>query len=420
LNHVLLATGPALVAAVLAVPALAQERVPSEPVPTPWTTPADTEPPSAPPPLPGLERSGRDSDPPWRLDLDGLFGISVARYNRVDGFVPSWGGELEPRDPFRLPAIGGKIAFSTTRTRRLWDAWIRQRLPLPGALVVEVGHFQRSSTFDDWKLSRRENDVATFTIASDLFDWWREKGFRVALDAETPGGTVEGRIRYLDATQFSEPNRSPFVLFGGDNDFRDNPEVATGKLRSVELSVRIDTRDVQSPLLPSPGWIIAAEWEGAGSGLGGDIEFSRGQLDIRRFNRLGQDTWWDWRLLWMGPFGDDDLPPQRRMKLGGPGSLRGFRAPSFEGDDGIQAQSELRLPLPVNDTISLLFLSWHLVGFVDAGAAGDLDEWHGNVGVGVSGINILSYLGVFVAQRVSDFDDDFNGPRLVVRLRRGF
>lgn len=405
----------------LAAPSLGQERVPSEPVPTPWTAEPDTIEPFTPPPLPGLEEARVDEgDPTWLVEMDGYFGLSVAHYNRVDGLAPAWGGRLVPADPNQAPTIGGRIAFATTHSRTLWDAWIRQRLPVPGALVVEAGHFHRMSTFDDWKLSRRENDAATFFAASDLFDWWREKGFRIALDAETPGGRVGGTIRYLDATQSAEPNRNPFALLGDDDDYRPNPAASTGELRSLEFSVRIDTRDVQSPLLPSPGWWIAGQWEAAGGAFGGDVGFSRAAVDVRRYNRIGDDAWWDWRLVWMGPFGDDELPVQRRVNLGGPGSLRGFRAATFQADDGIQGQTEVRLPLPVNDTISLLFLSWHAVAFADAGAVGDFDEWHGDVGLGVSGINVLSYLGFFVAQRVTDFDAEFNGPRVVVRLRRDF
>jgi hemolysin activation/secretion protein len=125
----------------------------------------------------------------------------------------------------------------------------------------------------------------------------------------------------------------------------------------------------------------------------------------------------------MGPLGERELPVQREVRLGGPGSLRGFRAASFIGDAGIQGQTEVRLPLPVTDEIAIVFLSWHVVGFLDAGMVAVDDNWdtlHADAGVGVSGINILSYVGFFVAHRITDLGGPEDGPRFVVRLRRDF
>jgi hemolysin activation/secretion protein len=120
----------------------------------------------------------------------------------------------------------------------------------------------------------------------------------------------------------------------------------------------------------------------------------------------------------MGPFDGDSLPVQRHVMLGGPGSLRGFRGGSFVDSQGAQASTEIRLPLPVGRRIALLFLSWHWVAFADAGAVGDYEEWHANVGTGISGINLLSYVELLLAQRITDLDEDGSGPRFVVRFRR--
>lgn len=406
------------------LPADAQEPVrrPSEPIPTgELATPSDSSGPGDRPRLPNLVEGETDSGPaPWLVDLHGLYGLNVHHYNRIDGLAPSWGGILEATDPEERPSLGGEIAAATTHRRLYWSAWIEQRLPLPGAVLLRFESFRRVSTFDEWKISVRENDVSTFVAASDLLDWWREQGVRVTLDAETPRGRYGARLDFLHASQHSEPNRSPFALLANDGDFRDNPPIAEGTLRSLRVGLRFDTRDVQSPLLPAPGWSLAAAWERAGGLLGGDVTFSRAEVDLRRYIRLGRDAWWDSRLMWMGPLTDTGVPPQRKVSLGGPGSLRGFRAGSFVDSEGLQATSEVRIPLPVIGRIALVFLSWHAVGFVDAGSVGDLDEWHSSVGAGVSGINIFSYLGFFLAQRVTDLGEPDSGPQFVVRLRRDF
>ncbi|HUP00120.1 MAG TPA: BamA/TamA family outer membrane protein [Gemmatimonadota bacterium] len=393
------------------------EVIPSEPIPTAAIPTGAAAIPAA---EPFLGAAVQSEPAPWLIDLDGYYGFSIARYNRIDGLTPAWGLTLEATEPMERPSLGGRVAAATTHQRLYWSVWAEQRLPLPGAVVARIEHFRRARTFDDWKISIRENDVSTFVAGSDLLDWWREKGYRLSLDAETGNGRYGGSLALLDASQRSEPDRHPFALFAADDDFRENPGVAEGTLRSVTLGLRFDTRDVQSPLLPAPGWSLAAAWERAGGALGGDVTFSRAEVDLRRYTRLGRDTWWDARLVWMGPLTGTGVPPQRKVSLGGPGSLRGFRAASFVASEGVQAATELRVPLPVIGEIALLFLSWHAVGFLDVGSVGDYEEWHADVGAGVSGINIFSYLGFFVAQRVTDLDDGDSGPQFIVRLRRDF
>ena len=404
--------------------ARAQERRPSEPIPLGGVV--EPEPP--PPVLPGVEEGGpalpeaEGAGPafPWLVDLHGIYGVTAAGYNRIDGLIPAWGLDLEPVDPARVPALGARYGRSTTQTRAHWNAWIEQRLPLPGEIRLRFEHFQRTATFDDWRITERENDLASFLAGSDLMDWWREKGFQVKLLGETIDARLAGSVALLDASHHSERDRSPFVLFGGDEDFRDNPPIEAGDLRSVTVGGRLDTRDVQSPLLPTPGWRVAVEVEGAGGPLGADVDFVRGLVDLRRYTRLGSDVWWDARLVWMGPLDGDGVPPQRKASLGGPGSLRGFPSARFVGDEALQLSTEARFPLPLFRPVDALFLSWHLVGFADAAAVDDYGDWHADLGAGISGINLFSYVGFFVAQRVTDTSEADDGPRFLIRLRRDF
>ncbi len=393
--------------------------VPSEPIPLPGDAPIEE--PAVDVPADEAAIVEETDTGPWLFEPNGMWGFTVERYNRVDGLVPAWGIALEPVNPDRWPAVTARVGTATTHERIYWRGELIQRLPLPGALVGRVTVFHRATTFDDWKVWTRENDVASFVAASDLLDWWRERGVEAALEAESQGGRLGGRIAYLAARQHNQRNRAPFSLFGGE--WRDNPPVEEGRLRSLELTGRFDTRDVQSPLLPSPGWSVTGTVEAAGRVLGGTLDFTRASLDVRRYTRFRRDVWWDARIVWMGPIGDDDLPPQREVKLGGPGSLRGFRASNFAGDAGVQAQTELRLPLPVTDEIAIAFINWHWVAFAEAGVVAVEDDWdeiHADVGTGISGINIFSYVGVFVAQRITDLHGEEDGPRFIVRLRRDF
>jgi hypothetical protein len=393
------------------------ERLPADSIPLPPAAAPDTTEPG-----PDLETDFEEPGT-WIFETSGFRGFTLDHYNRVDGAAPAWGFAFEPVDPSRRPTLAAMVAVATTHERVQWSVSARQRLPLPGALVLRFEHFHRAATFDGWKISSRENDVTSVVAASDRLDWWREKGLEIALDAESPGGLVGGTLAFTRSDQHAEPNRSPFALFGDDEDWRDNPPIEEGRLRAVRMEGWLDTRDVQSPLLPAPGWSVRGTWELTGGALGGDLAFSRASLDVRRYTRLARDAWWDSRLVWMGPLGEDDLPPQREVKLGGPGSLRGFRPASLVGDAGVQAQTELRLPLPVTDRIAIVFLYWYVVGFLDAGAVAIDGEWsdlRADVGAGISGVNIFSYIGFFAARPVTSVEGDDDGVKFIVRLRRDF
>jgi hypothetical protein len=372
--------------------------------------------PIADPLLAGLDSEPSGSAFPWLVELSGWRGFGIEHYNRVDGLTPSWGLRLTPVEPETRPEIAARIAAATTHAQLYWTGSIRQRIPAPGAIHAEFEIFHRSATFDDWKISTRENDVATFVSASDMLDWWREKGWTAGLDAETSDGRLGGSLAFTDASHRSLRDRSPFALLG--RNYRDNPPADEGDFRGLWATLRVDTRDVQSPLLPSPGWWVRLDAEIGGGVLGGDIDFRRAAVDLRRFTRVASDSWWNSRVVWMGPLDGDSLPAQRHFMLGGPGSLRGFRGGSFVDSQGVQASTEVRLPLPVGRRIALLFLSWHWVAFADAGALGDYEDWHADVGTGISGLTLLSQVELFVAQRVTDLDEDGSGPRFVVRFRR--
>ncbi|HUP18938.1 MAG TPA: BamA/TamA family outer membrane protein [Gemmatimonadota bacterium] len=401
----------ALLAGALATaPAAGQERRPSEPIPF------------EPEPAPRPPRVQAEKPPLWLVEWPGWHGLVLERYNRTDGLVAGFGAVLEPTDPARAPAVSLRGSTPTTHQRLYWHARARQRAPFPGgwAAHVVVDAFHRGRTYDDWKISTRENDFTTFLVGSDQLDWWRERGWRLAYELESERGRWAGTLALLSAEQHSQAMEEPFVLIGA-GEFRPNPPVEAGTLRSLSFRQRIDTRNIQSPLLPAPGWLVTLEAELAGGMLGGDIGFAHGFADVRRYIRIGTDAWWDTRLVWIESDAPDDEPvPQRHAMLGGPGSLRGFRAAEFIGADAVQVNTEVRIPLPVIDPIGLFFLSWHWVAFADAGSVDDLGDWHADVGMGISGINIFSYVGVFVAQRVTDRGGDNDGPRLVVRLRRDF
>ncbi len=91
--------------------------------------------------------------------------------------------------------------------------------------------------------SRYNPTFLSLTAKIDPFDYYLEKGFD--LDAVVhfgKKGTV--KLQYLDVNQYRVRNNTDYgMLFNRDREHRANPEIVNGKLRSIELSLRYDSRN---------------------------------------------------------------------------------------------------------------------------------------------------------------------------------
>jgi len=126
--------------------------------------------------------------------------------------------------------------------------------------------------------------------------------------------------------------RNVFTLFRDDENWRVNPQVDDGVVHLAELAFNLDTRT--SSLNPWAGWFINASWE-HGSGLALDPSrsgvannpprtYSRGFLDVRRYNRISPKRQINGRIVLGGWLSGDRLPLERRFSVGGIGTLPGF------------------------------------------------------------------------------------------------
>jgi hypothetical protein len=208
----------------------------------------------------------------------------------------------------------------------------------------------------------------------------------------------------------------------------------------------------------------------------GPVTYGRGFLDVRRYNRLAPNAQLTLRLVLGGWVDGDPLPLQRRLSVGGPGTIPGFDFRRATGSADVQqcsrageaalpgspalcdrvalAQVEYRGDLGLNiDPFGALRsragpvggpeprrfrdrLSSQWVVFFDAGrgwrvgergdgisyprgAIPSLRTFRSDVGVGVlvATGSVFDQLGVYVAKAVSDAAEPAN---VVVRLRRRF
>jgi outer membrane translocation and assembly module TamA len=269
-----------------------------------------------------------------------------------------------------------------------------------------------------------------FLTRTDLRNYYDAAGVRLA--ASSSDLRPWGLTLALQSEHNESVDQDPFftltTLFGDDEDFRPNPSVLDGRVTSASLDARFVTASSQSPALRVAGWNLGAGLERAWQGLGGDVSFWRGTLHVRRYTRLAERHWLNARVYVTGPvLGTDDLPPQRFTYLGGPGSLPGFDTLELAGDRGVLGTVEYTFQLPSTSWSTPVFLLWQLEVFSNVGNAVDegdrtrlYSDLHWDAGVGVSGVTVLGYLGLFLAQRLSDLDAPSSGPRVLFRLQRAF
>ena len=324
-----------------------------------------------------------------------------------------------------------------------------------------------------WHLKDTEAALAAFFLHRDFRDHYARHGGGVHLSMFA-GDERSLTLGYRDERWRSRTARDPFTLFRDDQAWRPNPLADEGTMRLLTAEYRYDTRNDAAD--PWAGWLLTADIErgtgrlralvdrdlppGGGTSDAAPVTYVRGFADLRRYNRLSPDAQLNMRVVLGGWLGGDDLPLQRRLSVGGPGTLPGFdhRAISGAVDVGqcggvvleaspalcervILAQIEYRGALGfgrigLGDLVPDWWSYYGLkapqwVAFADAGRGwlvGDrvgtlqypastllpsLETFRTDVGLGLD----LRVLGFFVAKAVSDRNEPAN---FFVRVRHRF
>jgi hypothetical protein len=297
-----------------------------------------------------------------RRDLgeDGFSRLTMefGSFNRVEGLPVRVGPSVSSggSNPFRAEGgvvlrTEGAVPFQNDR----YGYWVQAEQFVGGGRRYRVGGgiFSHIGPIESWGVTDDENALSTFLFTRDQRDHLERWGWRVFARATPRRLPLDLTVEYRDEEMGSVAERDPWSIFGGDRGWRLQPLVAEGSLRSVETTLRIDTRDDGScparfaPCLGEPrsGWWIQASWL---EGLGGTLavpttaalppafspEFSRGLLDARRYNRVG-GAYLNFRGVLGGSPEGEILPPQYQHSLGGVGSLPAY--PAFAADCGARA-----------------------------------------------------------------------------------
>lgn len=146
-----------------------------------------------------------------------------------------------------------------------------------------------------------------------------------------------------------------------------------GTTRSVTFEHVTDTRDnVYNPMSGS-----RLSLSGEFAGFGGDFDFQKYTVDGQRYVRAGRSQVWALRARY--GIGNGDISEFNQYRIGGQGSLRGYREDQFRGDREFLGTLEYRFPI-IKKVQGALFTDWG--GAWDSGLTPD--NMHGSVGVGIA------------------------------------
>ncbi|MGQ0642701.1 MAG: BamA/TamA family outer membrane protein [Gemmatimonadaceae bacterium] len=267
--------------------------------------------------------------------------LSARTYNRVEG-LPMLIGPSVGRDlgwgRVRLDALGiVRTVGNLDRAEHTFGHNVKLEFELGGNSGLRFGGrlFDRVDPVEDWHLTDSEVGLATFFLHRDYRDYFnRHGGSMYAGLYLTPAADIT--VSFSDQRWAARDARDPFTLFRNSDGWRENPAMDDGSLHVLSGTLRFDTRNDEDD--PWSGWYVTADVE-QGHGtlvtLGptsvatrsvtpGPVDYTRGFLDIRRYNRLSPDGQLNLRVVLGGWLSGDPLPLQRRVSVGGPGSLPGY------------------------------------------------------------------------------------------------
>lgn len=114
-----------------------------------------------------------------------------------------------------------------------------------------------------------------------------------------------------------------------------------GTVNSATFTIVKDTRD--NWLDPRSGYRNELDIELGGYGLGGDYNYTKYQVDLRRYIKSGKKN--TWALKGFGGIANGNVPDSELFEIGGADTLRGYEDGIFEGTKALAFSTEYRIPM---------------------------------------------------------------------------
>ncbi len=352
------------------------------------------------------------------LELKGFKGFSIREFNRVDGFAPTFRLGIRGIEEGRYPSLRFSMIYYVEREKPGWEFTIERFVLKPPGLMARFKAFRLTDTNDRWRMSDLENSLSSFLFKEDFRNYYVRNGISLSLSIEL-NFTHLLYAEFTDQTVRSLRAGDPFTLFGWGKEFRSNPAIEEGSQRSLLFGWNYDSRD--NIRFPRRGWFNSFSFETSPSSFSSDFNYHLFSATLRRYNIVFGKHYFNFRIS-MG-LSARDLPAHRHFTIGGVGTLRGYPDLSDGGTNYILGNVEYRFPFRgINwKPFRFVFSELQAVFFLDTGDAWT-EEWETSnlktdIGAGISGANIFSYFGLYVAQAL---EGDGMDPRVIVKIEREF
>lgn len=267
--------------------------------------------------------------------------LASRTYNRVEG----WSFVAGPR--IQRPTTWGAVnieLFGVGRTAppMRWDGQsvghdAKAELLFGKPLGVAIGAraFDVVQPAEEWQLGEGEVGLATALLHRDYRDYYARHGGSVFARI-VAGRDADLTVAVSDEQWTNRQARDPWSFTNGTADWRPNPIMDVGNVHLLSTRLRVDTRNREAS--PFGGWYVSVEMEQGGGRItryGAPIIsfaplspepvwYSRAFVDLRRYNRIAPGMSLDLRVAGGGWVAGDPLPTQRRLGVGGPGTLPGY------------------------------------------------------------------------------------------------
>jgi hypothetical protein len=295
-------------------------------------------------------------------DRGGLTITSGKAYNRVEGFPIMVGPD------FRGYAYGSALRLTILGIMRTahsahWDSQnLGHRIIAEARFGGHRGYAIGATSFDivspieRWQLPEPDAGLSAFLFKRDYLDYYGRHGARIFASAFA-GDVATVDVQYGNERWSTRAERDVTSLFRGAHGWRINPATDDGTMHILETHVGIDSRNVV--MNPWAGWYLDARYEyGIGSVVRREnaalsssqiperVSYGRAFADVRKYNRISPSTQLNARLVLGGWLHGDPLPLERRLSVGGPGTVPGFdfRRTELGPDVGQCSTAELELP----------------------------------------------------------------------------
>ncbi len=270
---------------------------------------------------------------------------SAGAYNRVEGlpinlgpqiFIPtSWGSTR--LDAYAIFRTGS--SFSSREDDLGHNVRGELRIGRLEGFSLGGRLFNTVEAVEPWQLTDLEVGLASFVAHRDYRDYFQRHGASVSASLFA-ARSVSLTGSFSDERWLTREANNPFTLFRGDDSWRPNPAMDEGRMHIASATFAVDTRNDDEN--PWSGWHLIADFERgtgtlervalttstAGNTIGWSeptpTVYSRGFLDLRRYNRVSPEGQLNFRALIGGWISGDPLPIERRLSVDGPGAMPGY------------------------------------------------------------------------------------------------